>query len=453
MDKPSILAAPDRRSATADAALPFGVARFYGLLCKWLPRDALLGNRDFLHFWSASALTSFGGQISMLAIPLTAVTMLHASPTQMGLLVALETMPFALFSLHAGVWIDRTRKMPIILASEILVGLTLLIVPAFAWLGWPSMPVMYCVAFALGASFVITGTALQVFLTQLVGREHLVDAMAKFTATDSAAKLTGPGVAGALIHWVSAPYAILIDALGFFGSYFVLARIRTQESVPPPRTGSTVWAEIREGWRVVRHNATLWSLAIGAAIWNVLFQGYQALVMIFAARDLGLGAGAIGTAHMIGGLGALLAAITAKRMTRRCGMGPPILTGLGVTALAWAVLAAIPGGENHAFATLAAALFMLDFGITIYIINYLSLRQAITPDALLGRMTATMRFITVAGAPLGVLAAGALGEHLGLRIALALCAASCAMLFAGLWFLSPVRHVGSMHPRPGPTGR
>ncbi len=422
------------------------LARINTLRKRLLSADPLLRNRDFMHFWTSSALTSFGSQISMLAIPLTAVTLLGATPSQMGVLVALETVPFALFSLHAGVWVDRNRKLPIILFSEIAIGAVLISVPLLAWLNLLSMFFMYCVAFTLGVSFVVTGTAAQVFLTQLVGRGHLIDALARFTGTDSAAKLVGPGAAGSLIHWIGAPFAIAADACAFFVSYFLLRRIRVREEPPPVREDSSMWAEIKEGWCVVRESATLWSLAIGAALWQFLFQGYQALVMIFAARDLGLGAGAIGAAHMVGGIGALLAALSAKRLTRRLGMGPPILIGLGITAMAWLLLAFAPGAQ-HAFATLSGSLFLLDFGITLYVIHYLSLRQAVTPDALLGRMTATMRFLSVATAPVGAVAAGLIGEHYGLRAALAACAIGCASLFFALWMFSPVRAIRSAHPR------
>lgn len=413
-----------------------------------LPRHSLLRHRDFMHFWGASSLTSLGGQISMLALPLTAVSVLDASPTQMGIMVALQTMPFALLSLHAGVWIDRHHKLPIILINEILLACVLAAVPLLTWLDRLSMGWMYGIAFAIGVSFVITGTASQVFITQLVGREHLLDAMSKFTATDSAAKLAGPGIAGSLIHWLGAPYAVAVDALAFLGSFALIRRIRHHEVPIAARSDSTVWAEIREGWQVVRRNATLWSLAIGAALWNLLFQGYQAVIMIFAARTLGLSAGQIGAAHIAGGLGALLAAISAKHLNRRWGLGPPILAGLGVTALAWGVLAVLPANHTNPVITLASSLFLLDFGVTLYIIHYLSLRQAITPDALLGRMTATMRFLSVAGAPIGALAAGAIAETAGQRAALAVCAIACAVLFAALWAISPVRHVRDTHPHP-----
>jgi predicted MFS family arabinose efflux permease len=405
---------------------------------------SLLQHADFRWFWGSSAITSFGGQVSMLAIPLTAVTLLDATPSQMGLLVGLETAPYALFSLHAGVWIDRARKMPILQVSELLAGLTLALVPVLAWWNALSMPVMYAVAFMLGINFTVAGTASQVMLTQLVGRERLVDALSRFTSTESAAKLTGPGVAGALIHWIGAPFAIALDATTFLISFFMLRRVQYHEDAPESGSDARVWREIAEGWRVVRHNPVLWSLAVSGAVWQLVFQGFQALIMIFAARELHMSPGLIGAAHMIGGVGALAASLAGPRLTKHLGIGPPILMGLMLSAVAWSLLPFVPApvdaDDMLPFAALSSALLVLDFGVTIYIIHYLSLRSAITPDALLGRMTATMRFMTVALAPLGAITAGKLGEAFGLRAAMAACATLAVVLCAMVaWRSSAVR--------------
>jgi MFS family permease len=408
------------------------------------PARSLLLHRDFRWFWGSTAITNFGGQVSLLAIPLTAVTLLDATPAQMGLMVGLETAPYALFSLHAGVWIDRARKMPILMASEILVGLTLALVPLLAWLGLLSMPILYGVAFALGVNFTIAGTASQVVLTQLVGRDRLVEALSRFTATESAAKLTGPGIAGALIHWIGAPFAVALDALTFWLSFGMLKQLKFREPQPEVNRDARVWPEIVEGWRVVRHNPILWNLAVSGAVWQLVFQGYQALVMIFAARDLHMSAGLIGAAHMIGGMGALAASLAGPHLTRRMGIGPPILLGLVMTSIAWSALPFVPApasdGDMMPFAMLSTVLLVLDFGITIYVIHYLSLRSAITPDALLGRMTATMRFLTVALAPLGAIFAGSIGEWFGLRTALSISAAVSVLLCMGVaWRSAAVR--------------
>ncbi len=374
----------------------------------------LLARRDFRLMWLASTATSFGGQVTMLALPLTAVLLLDATPAQMGWLVACETLPFSLFSLHAGVLVDRLRKLPIIVACEVVIAVALLTVPIAFLLGRLTMPWMYVVGFVLGITFVFIGTASQVFITQLAGRERLIDANSLFIGSESTARLTGPGLAGLLIQAVGAPLAILFDCLTFVASLLLLTRMRHVETPPEAAQGTTVHREIRAGLALVLGHPILRPLTLVSTSWFIVFQGWMTLQTLYATRELGLSAGQLGAAHMVGGAGALLASLVARHVTRRLGTGSPILLGVGCSALAWALLAAVPR-TDHAFATLGAAMFVFDFGVMLYWINYASLRQAVTPDAMLGRMTATMRFFTVAAGPLGALAAGHSAEAFGLR--------------------------------------
>ena len=382
------------------------------LLALW--RAGLLAHRDFRLMWLSSTVTSFGGQITMLALPLTAVVLLDATPRQMGTLVGLEALPFTLFSLHAGVLIDRVRKLPIILICEATLCLALFVVPAAAWLGVLSMPLLYVVGMVLGTVFVFIGSAFQVYLTQIAGRERLIAANSLFIGAESTARLTGPGLAGLLIQWLGAPFAILFDCMTFVVSLSLLTRIRNAEARPFTAKDASVWREIREGLALVLGHPVLRPLTLVSTCWFVVFQGWIALQTLYATRELGLSAGELGVAHMIGGAGALLSSCVARHVTRRLGTGVPILIGVGCSSLAWWLLALMPRND-HALATLGAALFVFDFGIMLYWINYASLRQAVTPDALLGRMTATMRFFTVAAAPFGALAAGHAAEAFGLR--------------------------------------
>ena len=410
---------------------------FASLVAVW--RRGLLGHRDFRWMWLSATTTSFGGQITMLALPLTAVTLLDATPSQMGVLVALEAVPFTLFSLHVGVFIDRVKKLPVIMACEAAIGLTLFAVPLAAWLGMLSMTVMYSVGFLLGTAFVVVGTASQVFLTQLAGRDRLIEANSLFVASDSAARLTGPGLAGLLIQWLSAPFAIVADCLGFVASFLFLMRIRLVEAAPAKRP-IAAWQEIREGLALVLGHPILRPLTLASTAWFLLFQGFLALELIFASRELGLSAGQIGAAHMLGGAGALFSAIAARHVTRRFGMGAPILFGIFCSGVAWMLLAAVPRSD-HAFLLMGASLFFFDFGVTLYWINYASLRQAVTPDSMLGRMTATMRFFTVAAAPLGAYCAGLAGERFGLRATLFAVGAGVVALSSALYALSSLRRV------------
>ncbi len=403
-------------------------------------RGGLIAHRDFRLMWLSATVTSFGGQITMLALPLTAVLLLDATPAQMGVLVALEALPFSLFSLHAGVLIDRMRKRPIMVAGEAAVGLALLTIPLAASLDRLSMPLLYVVGFVLGTAFVVLGSVSQVYLTQIAGRERLIEANSLFIASESSARLTGPGIAGVLVQWLGAPVAILFDCVGFAVSLVFLTRMDDRDDVAPAPTGARVGQEIRDGLRLVLGHPILRPLTLVSTTWFIVFQGWNALQTLYATRELGLSAGELGAAHMIGGAGALLSAVAARRVTRRLGTGVPILVGVACSATAWLVVAALPRNA-HPVMGLGAALFLLDAGTTLYWINYASLRQAVTPDGMLGRMTATMRFFTVAAAPLGALAAGHAAETFGLRPTFAAMGLVVVAMAALLYLRTGLRHV------------
>lgn len=370
---------------------------------------------DFRRLWLSLTVTSFGAQITNLALPLTAALLLHATPLQMGILVALETLPFALVSLHAGVVLDRVRKLPVVVASDLSRSAALAMIPLCAWRGVLSVEVLYAVGFFCGVQNVIGGAAYQVLIAQMAGRTRLVEANAKITLGETSSALVGPGIAGLLIQALTAPFAIALDALGFFASALMLRSLRVRNDVPAPVRRQSMGVEIREGLALVWNNATLRSLALLAAGWQILHQMQMAVLILFATRVLGLSAGAIGLAYMAGGLGCVIAASAAERVSRRFGVGPVIVHGLFLTALGWQGFGLIAGSPAVATMALGACMLLFDFGAVIYAINYLSLRQALTPNHLLGRMTATMRFLTVAAAPLGSLAGGALATAIGLR--------------------------------------
>jgi len=370
---------------------------------------------DFRRLWLSLTITSFGAQITNLALPLTAALMLHATPLQMGILVALEALPFALISLHAGVLLDRVRKLPIVIASDVSRGLALLAIPLCAWRGVLTVEVLYAVGFFCGVQNVIGGAAYQVLIAQMAGRERLVEANAKITLGETSSALIGPGIAGGLIQLLTAPFAIAIDGVTFLASALMLRRLRVPNDVVPRMARRSMGAEIREGLALVWNNPTLRSLALVAAAWQVLHHMQVAVLILFATRDLGLSAGAIGLAYMAGGLGCVLAASSAERLSQRFGVGAAIVYGLMLTAFGWQAFGLIRGTGSIATLLLGVGMLLFDFGAVLYAINYLALRQALTPDRLLGRMTATMRFLAVAAAPLGSLAGGALATGIGLR--------------------------------------
>jgi len=394
---------------------------------------------DFRRMWLSLTITSFGAQVTNLALPLTAAILLHATPLQMGVLVALETLPFALVSLQAGVLIDRVRKLPIVLVANVTRALALAVIPLAAFTHWLSIEVLYAVGFFVGVQNVVGGAAYQVLLAQMAGRRRLVEANAKISLGETGSALVGPGVAGFLIQALTAPFAILADALAFLASALMLRKLKVPTDVPHtgPRPG--VVHEIVEGLKLVRGNATLWSLAWLAGLWQLLHHAQLAVLILFATRELGLSAGAIGLVYVFGGAGCIVAAASAERLAARYGVGPMIVHGLTATAIAWQVYGLVSGPAWFATIALGLAMLLFDFGGVMFGIQYLSLRQAITPDRLLGRMTATMRFLTVAAAPLGSLAGGALATVIGLRATLLSIGVLGLLLAGGAMLRSPVR--------------
>lgn len=394
---------------------------------------------EFMKLWGSLTITSFGAQITNLALPLTAAVLLHATPMQMGVLVALETLPFALVSLHAGVLIDRVRRLPIVIASDIGRGVALLAIPVAAYFNALSIEVLFVVGFFCGVQNVVGGAAYQVLLAQMAGRRRLVEANAKITLGETSAALIGPGLSGVLIQLLTAPFAIAFDACAFFVSALMLRRVRAHRDVVHPGASASVTQEIHEGLKLVWNNRTLLALAWLAGLWQILHHMQIAVLILFATRELSLSPGAIGLTYMFGGLGCVLAAGFAERLTQRFGVGPVIVHGLTLTALGWQAFGLVSGPVWLATIALGVAMLMFDFGAVLFGINYLSLRQAITPDRLLGRMTATMRFLTVAAAPLGSLAGGALATIIGLRATLLTVGVLGLVLVAGAIAWSPVR--------------
>ena len=424
------------------------------LLDKLHPQRWITGlwrSPDFVKLWGSLTITHFGGQVTFLALPLTAALMLNATPFEVGILTALEALPYPLFGLFAGVLVDRARKLPVIIWADLGRGLALAAVPVCAWFGVLSMPVLYVAGFLVGLGSVIGWPAYQVFMTERVGRENLVEANAKIGISDSAAQLVGPGLAGALIQWLTAPFAILLDAVSFFVSAWMLRGIPPAATDAPKLSGESVWREIGEGLAAVWHNRTLRALAWSLAAWQMFRHAYVAVVILFAARELGFSAGHVGVLFMLAGVGSLAAAGAVAPLNARYGFGPTMLVALGGTGVAWLVMGAASGGHMAASLTFGAGLFLLDFAAMTFFINYLTLRQTVTPDRLLGRVTATMICLTVATAPLGGLAGGWSAEHWGLRAAILAAGAGALAMIPLIAWTSPLSGMKSLPVPQEPT--
>lgn len=421
--------------------LSFWLSRFTDQVLNLLrlPPGDLLRDRVYRRLWSSILISSLGGQITMLALPLTAAVLLHATPTQMGWLTAMEILPFVLFSLPSGVWLDRVRKLPVYVVGEASLALAVLSVPIAAWAGWLGMSWLYLVGFILGTVYTVAGSAAQIVLTQVVGRERLVEAHAKNALASSGAEVAGPGVAGALIKLLGAPLALAVDALLVLASAAILRGIRVQETLHA-REGADFWRDLKAGVAFVRGKRLLISLACAVGGWQLCNQAAQVVQILFATRVLGLSAQSVGLSYVALGAGTVLASVLGHRISRAMGPGPCLIAGFAVCGLGWAVLALAPANA-WGVAAFAFTLFAYGVGAVLIFINFLSLRQAVTPGPLLGRMTSTMRWLILIPAGPGALLGGWLGEHVSLRAALGFAGVG-GLLLAGLaWQVRAIRLV------------
>ncbi|MGI8857146.1 MAG: MFS transporter [Thermomicrobiales bacterium] len=394
---------------------------------------------NFLRLWTGQTISQFGSQITLLALPLTAALTLHATPAEMGILSAAETAPFLLVGLFAGVWVDRLRRRPILLITDCARGVLLLAIPLAALLDALTIGLLYAVAFLVGILTVFFDVAYQSFLPALVGRAQLVEGNSKLEVSRSAAQIVGPGIAGGLVQLITAPLAIIVDATSFLISALFLVFVRVPEPASAPRAErQTVWKDIGEGLGVVFRNPLLRAIAGCTATGNLFSNIVQAVYILYVTRQLGLSAGVIGAIFAIGSIGFLAGALLAGRVARWIGLGPTIVSSILFGCFGMILIPVANGPATLAVPLLVIAQFAAAFGSPIYNINQVSLRQAITPDHLLGRMNATMRFLVWGTLPIGALIGGALGGAIGLRPTLVI--GVIGQFSAFLWvFFSPVR--------------
>ena len=377
-------------------------------------RVSLWRHRQFMKLWSAETISQLGTQVTMIALPATAIGLLHASAFQVGLLTACETAPFLIVGLPAGVWVDRISRWRTLIVGDLGRAVTLGSIPAAAAFHVLRLPQLYVVAFATGIFTVFFDIAYQSYLPSLVDREHLIEGNAKLEISRSGAYLAGPALGGWLFQ-LTQTFAILVDAVSYLGSALFISRIRAKE--PPAdrhEDGSgSMRRQIGEGLRYVLGHPLLRPIAACTSISNLFTSMTFALTILFGHRELGMSFGRIGTVFSLGTVGALIGAVLAERVPRKVGLGWAIILPMALFAVvdfAWPL--ARPNTANFIFVT---AMFFAGGSGVIYNVNQVGLRQAITPGRMLGRMNATMRFIVWGTMPIGALLGGWLGTKIGLR--------------------------------------
>ena len=413
---------------------------------KLWPTGGLWRHPEFVKLWSAETVSQFGTQFTQLALPLVAIDVLDVSAFQVAALTTVEFLPFLLVSLPAGVWVDRLRRRPILVIGDLSRALLLGSVPVAYWLGHLTMAQLYVVGFLVGIATVFFDVAYQSYLPSLVERQQLIDGNAKLEISRAAAQLGGPGLAGIVINVFRAPAALAFDAVSFVGSALFIFSIRKREhSVRSDAPRRRMREELREGLRYVLTHPFLKNIAACTALFNFFGNMGFAVLLVFARRELHLSPLAIGLAFTLSNVGPLLAAFNANRISSRFGVGRTIIGASIIGAPTFLVIPFAPEG-NAALALLIPAFIIGGLSNVIYNVTQVSLRQAITPERIQGRMNSVMRFIVWGTIPLGAIIGGVLASNIGVQETLIVSGLGCFLPFLPVLF-SPVRGIREM-PEP-----
>ena len=407
-------------------------------------RPSLWRQGDFMKLWTGQTISQFGDEITGLAIPLLATLVLGAGALEMGILGVVRFLPWILFTLPAGVWVDRMRRRPILIGADLARAALLASIPIAFLGGWLSLIQVYVVAFLAGTLEVFFDVAYQSYLPSIVERDELVEGNSKLELSRAASSVAGPTIAGFLIQLISAPFAIAFDALSYLGAVLFIGLIRRGEPGPVPHDPAegerpSMWQEARAGVGYVITNRYLRSIAACTGSINLFGNiAGSVLILYLVKADIGLGltAGTIGLIFALGNIGVLLGALSGGRLAKAIGVGPVIVLSAAIGGFAaFAVPLAPP---DDPFWVLVIGGLFAGFTTVVYNVNQVGLRQAITPNRMLGRMNATMRLIVWGTIPIGALIGGILGTVVGIYPALWVAAIGESLGFLFVLF-SPVR--------------
>jgi MFS family permease len=398
---------------------------------------SLWRNPDFVKLWIGQTISEIGSRITIVALPLIAVLVLKATPFQMGLLAGIGGFASLLFGPAAGLCVDRLPRRPILIATDLGRAIVLGSIPLAAIFGMLRMQQIYLVVAAAGILTVLFDVAYQSYLPSLVERQQVLEGNSKLALSSSIAEVAGPGLSGILVQMFTAPMAILLDALSFFASAVTVWLVRKCEPQVIAIRAAHVWEELSAGMRAIAQSPTRWAIAGHAATAGFFGGFFASLFVLYVIDELHLSAALLGMVIAVGGAGNILGASLAPRVMRRFGPGFTLIGSLLVMGAASLMIPLAHG------AVVTATLFLViaqvgDVCWPVFHVCELSLRQAITPSEVLGRVNAAMQMLSRGLLPIGSLGAGVLAELIGIRATLAVGAAG--LLLSSLWLvLSPVR--------------
>jgi MFS family permease len=401
-------------------------------------RGGLWQHLDFRRLWIGETVSQFGTMVSQLALPLVAILVVHATTLEVGLLEAFQTALFLLVGLPAGAWVERMRFRSVLIVNDVIRAVALASIPLAKLLGVLTIGQMFGVALITGVGTVFFDVAYQSYLPQLVGREQLVAGNSRLQASESVSQIAGPSAAGLLIQALTAPYAVLVDALSFLWSAGWVTAIQARPPRPERKPDRHLGREIREGLRFVLGSPLLRAIAMCTGSSN-LFSGItNAVFYVLLARELHIAPGIIGLLTSFAAVGGLVGALGATRFAARFGQGPAIWISMVASAPFGFVAPFVQ--RDWTLGLLAVAEIGFGIGVVLYNITQVSFRQGLCPPDLLGRMNATMRFLVWGTLPLGGVIGGALGTLIGVRATLLVAAIGGGLAFLPV-FLSPLRRM------------
>ena len=397
-------------------------------------------SRDFRRVLAAFAVSSLGTKVAREAVPLTAVLVLQAGPGALSLLGVAATLPALALGLFAGVWVDRQRRRPLMIAADLIRGLALLSVPVAAWLGLLTIAQLFVVVMAVAALSLLFNAADAALLPELVERGRLVKANAARETVDATSEMIGPPIGGVLVQTITAPMALLIDGLSYLASALLLTGVRQAETPAPVERRRHTLAEIAEGLRELWHQPILRPLLIARAIRTFFGGMFGPFYVLYVIRHLGVTPAMMGGIIAVGGAAALTGAALVPWLNARIPAGPGLIGAFAIKTVGLALLPLAGLLPALTLPLLVLQQILQDSVSSYFAVNERTLRQKLIPNRQLGRVAATIAVVNDGPVPLGALIAGGLVQVMSLDTVLWIAVAGYALSPLAA-FLSPVRRL------------